>query len=418
MKIYTKTGDRMTTGLLDGTRVSKHDERIHLLGNIDELNSQLGVVKSLTAEPARKEELSGIQRMLMRIMSGIADASQSGDYEKKTASHNPPESGDSVANLSVPSTQASSPSDKLNYQVDAASIAHLEAEIDRMESAFERIKDFVLPGGSFYSAQIDVARTVTRRCERWFAQVAEEYPMDTEAARYLNRLSDYLYVLARYVDASDQEQTQQTPGAEHSLEGQSLGDSLSIEQKDIKAIKDTKDIKDIKDIKDAIGAKDSSDKKIALTAERAQQAVDRLHRQINNSCGTFYTFCVCDAEGKQLATNALAHYSVAVFEAQRSATNALLRAARAAVGTGADAASGQTATFGSISTSGQTVLSAPIAAPGQLAAAGSAAVPEDGGAAIYIQGQLTGSVGVYGSYKKDINEKAQMLLDLLCFTGR
>lgn len=369
----------MTTGLLDGTRVSKHDERIHLLGNIDELNSQLGVVKSLTAEPARKDELSGIQRMLMRIMSGIADASQSG-----------------------------------SYQVDAASIAHLEAEIDRMESAFERIKDFVLPGGSFYSAQIDVARTVTRRCERWFAQAAEEYPLDTEAACYLNRLSDYLYVLARYVDASEQEQTQQMPGAKQSQKGQSLSDSLTIEQKETKGTKDTKDITDVIDTKDSSDVKNEI---IPLTAKRAQQAVDQLHKQINHSCGTFYTFCVCDAEGKQLATNALAHYSVAVFEAQRSATNALLRAARAAVGTGADVASGQTAAFGPIPTSERTALSASIAVPGQLAAAGSATVPEDGGAAVYIQGRLAGSVGVYGSYKKDINEKAQMLLDLICFSN-
>lgn len=347
MKIYTRTGDRMTTGLLDGARVSKNDMRIHLLGNIDELNSQLGVVKSLTANMAQKEELSGIQRMLMRIMSGIADASQSG-----------------------------------SYQVDEASTAHLEAEIDRMESAFERIKDFVLPGGSFYSAQIDVARTVTRRCERWFAGAAEEYPMDTEAARYLNRLSDYLYVLARYVDAADQDQT-----------------------------------------KNVIAT---------LTAERAQKAVNQLHKQINHSCGTFYTLCVCDAEGRQLATNARAHYSVAVFEAKRSATNALRRAARAAMGTGEDAASGQAIEPELAAASGQAIKPELAAAPGRRSApgqsvisvqtsgsaqpliSGSVTAPEDGGAAFYIQGRLIGSVGVYGSYRKDMNEKAQMLVDLLC----
>ncbi|MCD8104589.1 MAG: cob(I)yrinic acid a,c-diamide adenosyltransferase [Lachnospiraceae bacterium] len=326
MKIYTKSGDRMTTGLLDGTRVSKHDGRIHLLGNIDELNSMLGVVKSLTGEQARKEELSGIQRTLMRMMSGIAESQE------------------------VEATHAFCG----KYHVEEESVAHLEAEIDRMEAAFDREKDFVLPGGSFYSAQIDVARTVARRCERWFSQVMEDYPLDAEAARYLNRLSDYLYVLARYADASEQDKTQQLPGTEAVVPG-------ALTEK----------------------------RKGSISAEEAQKAVHCLHKKLNNSYGTYYTFCVCDAEGRQLATNARERHSVAVSEALRAATDALARAARARAGAGL------------------------AVEPGQAGTPAPAAAPEDGGAALYAAGQLAGAVGVYGSYKKDVNEKAQMLLDLL-----
>ncbi|MCD8021605.1 MAG: hypothetical protein LUF30_00985, partial [Lachnospiraceae bacterium] len=115
-----------------------------------------------------------------------------------------------------------------------------------------------------------------------------------------------------------------------------------------------------------------------LTEDIAQATVDSLHKKFNHSYDTFYTFCVCDAEGRQLATNALEHHSVALSEAQRAAADALARAARKG---GSD----------------------PKAA----------AVPENGGAALYIYEQLTGSVGVYGAYKKDTNEKAKLLLDAL-----
>ncbi|MCD7817613.1 MAG: cob(I)yrinic acid a,c-diamide adenosyltransferase [Lachnospiraceae bacterium] len=340
MKIYTKSGDRMTTGLLDGTRVSKHDERIHLLGNIDELNSMLGVVKSLTEDQARKEDISNIQRTLIRMMSGIAEAS-----EKRTES-NAVQDG--------------------KYLIEEEDIAHLEEEIDRMESLFEREKDFVLPGGSFYSAQIDVARTVARRCERWFAQAAEEYALDAEAASYLNRLSDYLYVTARYTDACENEKTQQLHKSRCSQQNY-CPHNISAERE-----------------------------KKALTAEMSQNAVDRLHKKLNHSYATFYTFCVCDADGRQLATNAIEHHSVALSEAQRAAVNALERTKAAALRSNAAAES--------IS-----------AVPGSNTAAGmrTAAAPEDGGAALYASGLLLGSVGVYGSYKKDINEKAQMLVDSL-----
>ena len=101
MKIYTKTGDRMTTGLLDGTRVSKNDVRLHLLGNMDELNSYIGLVKSLTQDREQLEEFSLIQRNLMQIMSGVADS-------------------------------AEEPEERL-FAFPGEAVSHLEERIDRME---------------------------------------------------------------------------------------------------------------------------------------------------------------------------------------------------------------------------------------------------------------------------------------------
>lgn len=162
MSIYTRKGDQGNTTLLKGEPVKKYDIRVELLGSMDELNSLLGVLKSQEEGQELKKFFERIQRNLMQIMAGVADQNQ-GAYT-----------------FSARETQA------------------LEELIDRMEAAFPRKKEFILPGASFYTAQIDVCRTVVRRCERRFAQVAEEYSADSAAQMYLNRLSDYLYVLARY----------------------------------------------------------------------------------------------------------------------------------------------------------------------------------------------------------------------------
>lgn len=163
MKIYTKGGDKGRTSLLRGVRVSKADDRIELIGTIDELNSFIGHAKVL-CDMQRKMELSDIQRNLMRIMSRIADPS------------NP------------------------EYLLSSDQTAFLETEIDRIENSFPRIKDFVLYGGCELSARYDIARAVARRCERRFRKVAITYPCDEEALRYMNRLADYLYICAREAD--------------------------------------------------------------------------------------------------------------------------------------------------------------------------------------------------------------------------
>ena len=147
MSIYTKRGDSGTTSLMNGISVSKSDDRIELLGTIDELNSALGLAKVIS-EDSLKEHLSQIQRQLMQIMAGIADPRN------------------------------------LDYRCPKEEILALEEGIDHMEASFPRAKEFVLYGG----------------CELRFRKVAQYYGADNKAMQYLNRLSDYLYVAARYSD--------------------------------------------------------------------------------------------------------------------------------------------------------------------------------------------------------------------------
>lgn len=163
MSIYTKKGDSGKTTLMNGGSISKSDDRIELLGTIDELNSAIGLAKVLTEE-AEKEKLSLIQRELMQIMAGIAD----------------------------PRNRA--------YRVNEDQIKSLESQIDHMESSFQRAKEFVLYGGCELSARLDMARAIARRAERRFQKVSQFYGVDPKALQYVNRLSDYLYVMARYAD--------------------------------------------------------------------------------------------------------------------------------------------------------------------------------------------------------------------------
>lgn len=163
MKIYTKTGDKGTTSLMNGISVSKSDDRIELLGTIDELSSHIGLAKVLSDEDL-KETLSHLQKNLIQIMAGIAD-----------------------------------PRD-LNYRFSSDETVSLEQAIDAMEQSFPRAKEFILYGGCELSARLDVARAVARRAERRFRKVAQNYGADAKAVQYINRLSDYLYVCARYTD--------------------------------------------------------------------------------------------------------------------------------------------------------------------------------------------------------------------------
>ncbi len=172
MKIYTKTGDGGSTSLMHGVRVSKSDDRIELLGTIDELNSHLGLAK-VVAEEAVKDKLSQLQRELMDIMAGVAN-----------------------------------PRDR-KYKVTTEQIIALEQEIDRVDNSFKREKKFVLYGGCEVSARLDVARAVARRAERHFKKVALRYGADAGAMKYMNRLADYLYILARFVDDQTEQKTQE-----------------------------------------------------------------------------------------------------------------------------------------------------------------------------------------------------------------
>lgn len=165
MNIYTKNGDRGTTDLIRTKNVSKSDDRIQLVGTIDELTSHLGVVKTMLSDKEVIRILESIQGTLITVMAGVADP-----YNRE-------------------------------YKLNDDKTAILEEEIDRMEGLFERPKKFILPGSCRLSAEIDVARTVARRAERALASVSVKFGADTGTKKYMNRLADYLYVLARYTDA-------------------------------------------------------------------------------------------------------------------------------------------------------------------------------------------------------------------------
>lgn len=163
MKIYTMTGDGGYTSLLNNSRVSKTDDRIELLGSIDELSSHLGLAK-VAADISFKEDISNIQSTLIKLMASVASNASS------------------------------------QYALSQDDVKFLESKIDEMENGFERQKGFVLYGGCELSARLDVARAVCRRAERAFCRTLRFHRLDSNAGKYLNRLADYLYVCARCAD--------------------------------------------------------------------------------------------------------------------------------------------------------------------------------------------------------------------------
>jgi cob(I)alamin adenosyltransferase len=170
MKIYTRTGDKGETGLFGGGRVSKADARVEAYGNVDELNSTIGWALTQQTLDEVKAELRGIQADLFVLGSHLATPAH-------TTGRRP--------------TLPDLPTDR---------IAVLEHSIDAMEENLPPLKTFVLPGGSPAGAALHLARTVCRRAERQVIALAGGTIVDPSITVYLNRLSDYLFVLARHVN--------------------------------------------------------------------------------------------------------------------------------------------------------------------------------------------------------------------------
>jgi cob(I)alamin adenosyltransferase len=165
MKIYTKTGDDGTTGLIGGSRVSKSDPRIDCYGTVDELNSTLGLA-AVVAGPELLEQLREIQRELFVIGSHLATPDES--RHKGTL---PPLTDDMVTRL--------------------------EKQIDATDATLTPLRHFILPGGTELAARLHLARTVCRRVERMLVGMPTEPAFVGKAVMYLNRLSDWLFVQAR-----------------------------------------------------------------------------------------------------------------------------------------------------------------------------------------------------------------------------
>ena len=172
MKIYTKTGDDGTTGLFGGTRVPKHHIRIESYGTVDELNSWLGLIKDQKIAASSKQQLSKIQEQLFTVGAILAT-----EPEKAVLKNG-------KQRLNIP-------------KIGAMEIQYLEQSIDEMDSQLPEMTHFILPGGHTTVSYCHIARTVCRRAERVSTLLFEKSPFDSEVLSYLNRLSDYLFVLAR-----------------------------------------------------------------------------------------------------------------------------------------------------------------------------------------------------------------------------
>lgn len=166
-KIYTKTGDKGHTSLLGGTRLPKHHIRIEAYGTVDELNSHLGLVRDMMESREKAEIMTYIQDRLFTIGSNLA-----ADPEKNK--------------MQLPS-------------ISEEDIIKLEKEIDAMNAVLPEMRSFVLPGGHIQVSQCHIARCVCRRAERAVLRLAENEKVEEIHYKYLNRLSDYLFMLSRWL---------------------------------------------------------------------------------------------------------------------------------------------------------------------------------------------------------------------------
>lgn len=185
-KIYTRTGDDGTTALGSGERVAKNGPRVSAYGTVDETNAAIGVARLSTtgAEPV-------VDAMLARIQNDLFDLG---------------------ADLCVPDR-----GEKLEYEplrIIAAQVTRLEQDIDQLNGELQPLKSFILPGGTPAAAALHVARTVCRRAERLIVELAglDDEPVSDAAIQYINRLSDFLFVAARFASNRGQDDVLWVPG--------------------------------------------------------------------------------------------------------------------------------------------------------------------------------------------------------------
>lgn len=178
-KIYTRTGDKGTAGLVDGSRVSKASARMIAIGNVDEANASVGMAVALLDDNDLGEQLRRIQNELFDLGADIATP---GEIEGA-------------------------------LRVTAGQVERLEHEIDSMNATLEPLRSFILPGGSAEVAALHLARTVVRRAERSAVALCDVEQINPSALAYLNRLSDLLFVAARFVAAKQGGDVLWQPGA-------------------------------------------------------------------------------------------------------------------------------------------------------------------------------------------------------------
>jgi len=173
-RIYTRGGDTGKTSLGRGERVAKHDPRVEAYGTADEANSVIGLARCAIVRAGGGERFAEADAMLGRIQNDLFDLG---------------------ADLCTPEGKSKRGEEAL--RMAASQVERLEREIDAMNAELAPLKSFILPGGSEASAWLHLGRTVARRAERCMTRLAEEQPINPEAIKYINRLSDHLFVLAR-----------------------------------------------------------------------------------------------------------------------------------------------------------------------------------------------------------------------------
>jgi cob(I)alamin adenosyltransferase len=171
MKIYTKTGDKGRTSLFGGKRTTKDSLRIEAYGTVDELNSALGIARALNPQLDLEEMIARLQNDLFVLGADLATPSGT------KSSHVP--------------------------RVQSDLITYLEQTIDRLDSRLQPLSTFILPGGSQIASQLHLARTICRRAERFVVKLSRKEKIGPLCIVYLNRLSDLLFVMARYANFLD-----------------------------------------------------------------------------------------------------------------------------------------------------------------------------------------------------------------------
>ena len=169
MKIYTKTGDRGDTRLFNGTKVRKHDDRVEAYGDVDELNSFIGAAASFLKDSGLASMLAEVQKDLFSVGAQLADPG----FRHQT---------------------------RAKFQIPPERITALENAIDSFETELPPLRQFIIAGGGTGGALLHVARTVCRRAERRVVSLSEKVEVSPVVIEYLNRLSDFLFVVARVVN--------------------------------------------------------------------------------------------------------------------------------------------------------------------------------------------------------------------------
>ncbi len=186
-KIYTRTGDDGTTGLVDGSRVSKTDVRLHAIGEVDETNCALGVaIQALAADEGDTPLVAQLRRIQNDLFDLGADIATPGE-----------------------SFEAS----PMELRIVSSQVDWLEAAIDAANERLPPLTSFILPGGSLAAAHMHMGRVISRRAERALVAASLEVPINPQALHYINRLSDYLFVLCRLINATRGGDMLWVPGA-------------------------------------------------------------------------------------------------------------------------------------------------------------------------------------------------------------